>query len=406
VIYQALLSTHALGAINRTATVCLRFALTLVMIKHLGFAELGIFALCSAAALILPEVSGFGISQPAAREAIHNPAAVVKRLARNWIISFILCGALSAILFLSGQTLYAVFFLSVASMQLLNQDISAILINRARLIEFNAILFMRNGIWPLAAIVGFEFFGGVFDSLLYVFVAWSAAEVASAILGWRWLSQEIKRTSGAHSPLALPWVSIPFYLSDLAETFSQYLDRFVLALFLTNADVGKYFLAWSIGNALYTLSYYGVYIPERSHLLRLGHDANWPKIWQKIWRLQIPSVILLIFYLFGLAGVSVLSRQLGIDAVVGLETYIVAAGIMLTAKYCGGILAFTLYAVRYDTVFVASNIGMLLSSAALNFTLVPMLGLNGAFVSGIVTALLIYVYRYRALARMTSHAAS
>jgi hypothetical protein len=48
----------------------------------------------------------------------------------------------------------------------------------------------------------------------------------------------------------------------------------------------------------------------------------------------------------------------------------------------------------------------LFSSAALNFTLIPMLGLNGAFVSGIVTAFLVYVYRYRALARMTSYAAS
>jgi O-antigen/teichoic acid export membrane protein len=140
--------------------------------------------------------------------------------------------------------------------------------------------------------------------------------------------------SGSKLPVYLPWILIPFYLGDLAGVLSLYLDRFVLAIFLTNADVGKYFLAWSIGNFLYTLSYYGVYIPKRSDLIRLGHKANWPNIWQEIWRLQIPSGILLIFYLFGVAGASVFSRLFGIDIISGLEGYIVGASLMLSAKYC------------------------------------------------------------------------
>jgi O-antigen/teichoic acid export membrane protein len=373
----------------RGANMFAKFLLTLYTARYLGLAELGIYGLLTAAAQMGPPVLGLGTidwsmrkivtlsssdalrmiatraTLPVMMHAVLQPAAWLLNLALGTPVPWDLVVVIGLVLLLDNVT----------------SDVQDLLIARGHAQFAYVLFFLRAGLWPFVVIaLGWRYpqlrsleciLFGWLGGLIVVF-----ATLACCVLmhgRWRhlrfqaqWLRQAISEGR-------------PFYLKDLSASASQYLDRFLISLFLGLELTGVYTLFWSVTNVVHNLATFGIVQAQISKLIAAvaGHDLSQFRLLER--RLQYETLAWSAALACAVsAAMPLLFRMIDRPLVhdnFAVYWVVLAATLMRIGADGYG---FVLLALRMDVAIAVIGVCGALLSAALNLALVPTFGLLGA----------------------------
>jgi O-antigen/teichoic acid export membrane protein len=249
----------------RAGTLGARFALSIYLVRVLGFAALGRFGLIAGLAGVLPSVLGFGMSYHVNRTLLHADRQEGYRLLRDRmaisVALLMLLWGIGAFAVTMGLELppLALVAAAIISLEVIAFDTHVGLLNLGRPLIANLLLFVRSASWivPLIAVGLVWPAGRSFDAVL---TFWLAALVVNVALLPVLLMRDanLKRIMAQPIDWRTPWVQAsrtPFiYLNDMAQAGQVYLDRFVVAHQLGIAAAGVYTLVFSVTHGVYLLS--------------------------------------------------------------------------------------------------------------------------------------------------------
>jgi O-antigen/teichoic acid export membrane protein len=142
----------------------------------------------------------------------------------------------------------------------------------------NVSAFLRGAAWILVY-VPVAVWDPALRSNVVLFEFWLGGSV-SAFLLFVWASRSWPWRAAFSLPFKLAWITTTIrkafliYVSDLSFVGSQYLDRYLVTLFLGLQLTGVYFLYWSVANAVGTFVSMVVFQIQRPRLIRAYHDGG------------------------------------------------------------------------------------------------------------------------------------
>ncbi len=388
-----------------------KFALTLYTAHYLGLADLGLYGLIVAVTTILPAFAGFGtndwtLRQVAGGQSARTTALITTRLSMV-VIFHIVCQpiafAANAAFGTPVPWSLAIVIGVVAVLEHVAADTNDMLVFRNHAVLANLLFFLRAGVWPLGVIaLGIAI--PATRTINYLMYGWLAGLLLTfAILAG------YAATHGHFQRMGFDWArmrtgiraSVPFYLKDMSIASGLYLDRFLVTLFLGIESAGVYTFFWSIANVIHNLCFYGIFQP---HLAKLVQAASAGK--QHFRRALLHVELLTVS--FALAGaislifalpylLPYLNRPL-------LSTHLMVFNIIVAAtllRLAADAYNYVLLALHHDRAIAIVNMAGVPISAGLYTLLIPLLGLEGAALSYLITGAFLFAPRWLLSRRYT-----
>jgi O-antigen/teichoic acid export membrane protein len=255
----------------RVGSLALKFALTIVVTRTLGFDAVAAYGFAIAASVVASKVLGLGFSTELNRRLSgDSPIRAIqsaKRLFALYIAVYaLLClplaapGVASRLLHLAAlpnTPLWLVALVACAEHAAL--EVNSYLYSLHRPNAASWLLFLRTGAWAAVAIAALMFHQ--MGSIEAVFATWLVANVGVVALGWIFIGRVASSFSSSHgrsvatAGLSKVWIDgLPFFIALLLLSVLQYLERFVAAGILTANELGRYVFVWSIANAIQTVA--------------------------------------------------------------------------------------------------------------------------------------------------------
>jgi O-antigen/teichoic acid export membrane protein len=382
-----------------------KFALTFYIARVLGLADLGIYGLIAGGTTIVPALFGFGITDWISRVIVNLPSQqaipyMTSRVALSaavqvigqplaWLINYALGAPIPwHVVVLAGPILF---------LEHIVNDAQDMLIFRGRVYFASVVLFLRAGLWPPLVML-WAWLDPAARTLDHLLLGWLAGLV---LVGLVLASQLLAHQRWRFLGLRIRWLadcirsSTPFYLKDISNVGSLYLDRFVVSLLLGLELTGVYTFFWSFANVVNSLVIYGTVQPSIPHLVVAARDPD-PAVLRRLERrVQIETGSWAALLAFGaVVAMPFVLPYLGRPL---LQNYVFVFWIMMAAtllRVGADCYSYVLLALHRDrAIAVISMIGAL-GSAALNATLIPLVGLVGAGLSYLVTASALLIARY------------
>jgi O-antigen/teichoic acid export membrane protein len=269
-------------------------------------------------------------------------------------------------------------------------------------VSANAIAFLRGTAWilcyiPLAIwdpglrtlpyLFAFWLAGGFFSLVLFVYLSWS----------WPWMAAFSRpfKTSVVTGTLRK---SVFFYVSDLSFIASQYVDRYLVTLFLGIKAAGIYFLFWTVANA--ATAFLGLVLAQKQRPLLIaaykrGGLAEHSRLtWGFLQTTVLATAALSIAV--G-AAFQFLLPWLGQASLAGHwpAFWLIVAGIAL--RYLAEFLGMGLFTAHRDQITMVTNVVSVCVLVVAQVLLLPVAGLHGAGAAILVTFAGISLWRYRLL---------
>lgn len=388
-----------LSVANRLGSIGLRFVLLMSIARAGGLDNLALYGYMAGAASLVPPIFGFGKSLPLTRMARQHMKQVIDLLKRNWIVSFVACAASGMILLWSGNTGLALFAIAVAPFQLPVADLQNMLANAGLNAQYSIVYFIRNVVSVLFSIALINLLHEE-HIMLSIIAPWALCDLLALGASWYWARGMPQSSDEAKGTLDVSPVNIGFYLSDIMGGVSVYIDRFVLGLLLTSAVVGTYFFAWSFGNTVYTVLYFGFYMNIRGSMIEAAKEKDFSKLRRHVQLLVSSSIFLYTMFVFGVVGFCyIFERWVFAREIIMSRDLILATGLIMAMRFIADSQSFALYALGDKNYFVSSNLGAGFLSIAGNCALVPFFGAYGSILSAILVNLLLFFYRLHGLRR-------
>ncbi|MCA8022946.1 polysaccharide biosynthesis protein [Burkholderia metallica] len=257
----------------RVGSLAMKFALTIVVARTLGFDAVAAYGFAVAASVVASKVLGLGFSTELNRRLSGDaPADAIRTAARLFVLYGFVYAALCAPLAVPG---WAAGMLHVATLPNLPLALVALIacaehaalevntylfsLHRARAASW--LLFVRTGAWAGVAIAALAV--GAIGSIDALFALWLAADVAVVAAGWLVIMRVARALPAPRTPAGAPashglsgvWLDgLPFFVALLLMSVLQYLERFAAAGVLPAAELGRYVFVWSIANAIQTVA--------------------------------------------------------------------------------------------------------------------------------------------------------
>lgn len=261
-------STAALLMGLRTATLFVKFGLTLYLAKYLSLEILGLYGLLSAAQILLPALASLGLNLSLTRYAVTEaPDAVVRRIYGYLLLvfTFYLLGTLAALLIL-GEA-YSPAFIVVASALLLfenlNSDAYNLLTNRMQPVLANVLHFIRSALWALV-FMSMGWWSAEFHSFAWMLTCWTAGSVSAFLmLAWslrRWPFGSLSWFSAGGLVALVQEIRQSWFLfiNGVVTRLGSQADRFIVSVMLGLELTGVYVFFVQIASALSNLHYTGI----------------------------------------------------------------------------------------------------------------------------------------------------
>ncbi len=390
-----------------------KFALTLYTAHYLGLADLGLYGLIVAVTTILPAFAGFGtndwiLRQVAGDQSARATVLITTRL--SMIVFFhLVC---QPIAFAANAAMgtpipwsLAAVIGMVAFLDHLAADTNDMLVFRNHALFANVLLFLRAGTWPLGVIalglalpatrtIDYLMYGWLVSLLLTfaVLAGFAAKHGHLQRMGFDWARMRI----GIRA-------SVPFYLKDMGIAAGLYLDRFLVTLFLGMESAGVYTFFWSVANVVHNLCFYGVFQPHIARLMQAA-GAGKQHFRTALARIELltggfavagaVSLILILPYLLPYLDRPLLSAHL-------MVFNIIAAATLL--RLAADSYNYVLLALHHDRAIAIVNMAGVPVAAALYTLLIPLLGLEGAALSYLITGALLFTPRWLLSRRHTAY---
>ncbi|KIZ47887.1 hypothetical protein OO17_02095 [Rhodopseudomonas palustris] len=380
-----------------------RFLLILFISRYLDLATLGLFGLASGFVAMAPAVTGLGMVHVIMRDAVTMaPVRLTDALRHYWTYTIGLYAVVLAISGLAAAAIGApiwVVVVAIALFEQLGNDIFQLLSNLERPLLANFTGFLRGAAWilvylPLA--LGFPALRSLDSLLLFWLIgaATSVAVFAVATRTWPWID-------AFRLPFRLSWLkslmrsSLVIYASDLSYIASQYIDRYLVTLFLGLELTGVYMLYWTAANAIYTFVSMTVLQQQRPILIKAHHQGDAAHREQCIRLVRAAAIMAVAVGLAVTIGFEIvlpLLRQ-PLASLNIVAFWLIVAGIVARCIADWGAMA--LFSARRDRVMTATNLVAIALLSFFQVVLLPLAGLAGAGIALLLTFGAIAGWRYK-----------
>ena len=407
------------NAALRTVGLGSRFLLAMFMARYMTLQDIGTFALLAGAAGLLPSVAGLGLNFFMARSLVGIGHDQAVGIARERLAISVLTGALcSALLYsLVNADLLRLPFspwlaIAILMLELLGFDLQIALLARSRSTFANLLLFFRNGAWVIP----------------FMLLAWALPPFRSIeTLAWCWLGgiavshllmarqylpdyhAIFKRASPRPAGFAASVGSsaAKIYLSDLGLAGSVYLDRFIITSLEDVRTAGIYFFYASIVNSAYVICLAAtvqVYQPQ----LRAAFQAGGVQGLRVALRTRFRSTAMLTAVALTAAApatyaAALVSGKAEIIAAFDVVPVLLAAyGVKMLSDFMSTALA----AAEKDVHYALFNMAGLVLTVIGCLVAIPVMGIRGAAVAVLMSAMILLLLRIGSWRRMEALALS
>ncbi|MET4257989.1 O-antigen/teichoic acid export membrane protein [Bradyrhizobium sp. S3.12.5] len=388
----------------RASVMASKFALALFIARYLDLSSLGLYGLATAAMGTIPIVVNLGMNHLLMRDAVTaSTGDMIDSMRHYW--SFVVSAYLALltiaalVIFVFGTSALWVLIIAVIMFEHIGNDIFYLLSSLQHHFSANAISFIRGAAWilvyiPLAIwdpsfsslpdLFGFWLMGGVVSIGLFVFLSWSWPWRASFSLPLRpsVITNAIRK-------------SFLMLLSDLGFIASQFVDRYLITLFLGLKVAGIYFLFWTVGSSATTFLGFIFQQKQRPLLISAyrtgGPSAHCQLVWRFTQTTAFATVALSIVVGFAF---QILLPQLGqpVLAAQWPAFWLIVTG--LAVRYLADFGAVGLFTAHRDRMTTITNVALGCVSVIAQLVLLPIAGLYGAGGAILFTSLVIALWRY------------
>jgi O-antigen/teichoic acid export membrane protein len=387
-------ASHAFTLMTlRALSIATKFGLTLFIARYLGLAQLGIYGLAVSATVLTPVVLGFGVANNLGREAIrHGPSSVTLRMLQYFLYLIPAYAGIGWIIaaFFPIDAVQAGAFGFLLFLEQVQTDLFALMTVAGAVYGANLIYFVRTSAWafiymPLALA------NPSWRSLTVIVWFWLAGDIAATILAvlvtptWRWFEAAL---AVPKARLTLPHRhgSTLLYLSDITNTGFQYVDRYIIGIFLSPELLGVYTLFWSVVNAISNMIANAAVQTRKGALVQMARDFSRQAFNRSLRNVAIMSSQLAT----ALSAAAIVLMYLAIPYIRRPELdrylptlFILCGAMILRTSY--EVIAISFYAYRRDDLILYSCVTTLIVSLALNIGLVPAFGVWGASLALLVS---------------------
>lgn len=364
-----------------------KFALTLFIARFLDLHTLGVYGLVAGAAVIFPIAAGLGLIRILSRNAVTQQLDEVIRVLRlYWGVQAAIYGLIGFVGLGIGIYLHqfalASIVLSIVFLEHVNGDLFVLLNHLLRPCLANVLMFFRTAAWICVYMI-LAFLFPSFRDLNILLMFWvgggllAIAGFALATRDWPWLSTTPgrgRREWFFHYFKA----SHTLYVNDVVNAAAQYVDRYLVSVFMGLEFTGVYVLFWSIGNALSNLVDTGIIQVSGPRLIdaHVRQDRSYWALFRLLLIQTVAISIVLAIAAGGLVKIAIpyLDRPLVADWMPVL--WLVLLGFVLRMAYE---VQGTIFYSRYkDSFTLFSGLFVIALSILANVTLIPAFALNGA----------------------------
>ncbi len=385
-------------------------AFYVIITKTLSTTYVGVITLILAISSLLNIVFSFGV--PISAQHFVSYYKGRRDFAEMWGLSrtFIIIGtllALSGVAFslLTAKTLASLFFHNVTYYPFIYMASfyigAGIIFGVLHGITLGHQMFRADGIIyllsaSLSYLVGLLFLL-IFHSVLYVFVGFGLSYLYGSIIYVVLLFNKEPSIKEKKSKTPLPKIlgySWPIILSSLIGYGSTYVDRFVVAYFLSLSTLGIYGFALTISASLAFFSgpLVNILIPKLSEYFS-ANDKD-----KLRWGVNLSSALMILIYspiTLGVASIaplvlSLLARSIYITGTIAL---IILLGIS-SLFILWSVFSSVIYAIGKTKIYILSTSITLMSNVALSFLLIPRVGMTGAAIANSSVSVISFIITY------------
>ncbi|MFM0186658.1 polysaccharide biosynthesis protein [Paraburkholderia nemoris] len=274
----------------RILALALKFALTIVLARSLGFAAVAGYGLALAVSVVSSKILGLGFSTEINRRlSLSDPTDAIREVGRLLLLYCVVYGAIAAVVaMLHGSSefarirptiLWGVVLVAFSEHAGLETTSYVFSLHRPR--AGAMLLFVRTGAWAGVAIIGLLVHA--VRSVEVIFMLWWTTNVITAItacwLIWR-RSIEVGLVDADQSPRNLRggrsvWIDgMPFFVATIMLSGLQYAERFIASGVMAADALGRYVFSWSISNAIQTIAYATIAVTAGPRLIRVLSVAD------------------------------------------------------------------------------------------------------------------------------------
>ncbi|GJL86233.1 MAG: hypothetical protein DHS20C02_20080 [Micavibrio sp.] len=392
-------AVHSIAIMNlRGISLVVKFALTLFIARFMGFESLGLYGLITAASIMAPGFLGLGIIYTLNREAVTQTIAEITQAltyyGRYIIILYaflltaaILIGLVTGNFFMILAVSILIFFEHV------NHDLYQLLLNLSRPFLANFLHFLRTALWAII-FMALAFFFPSLRTVEFLLIGWICGSVC-CFLGFIWFSYNWPWGAKKFSVVSLKeWVIQEFrqsrtlYMNGFANTATQYLDRYLITLFLGLELTGIYVFFWQLNSALSNLLNTGIIQIARPKMVRAYKNRE--PAYSSIYQSCLKNTLLASIAMALAAGLGMYILIPYIDRPQAMEWFpilwIILVGFVLIARTEVQQLIF--YSQHKDGLALIAGLSTLAGAVLFNLILIPILGLWGVGLSLIMVSLL------------------
>ncbi|MDX3965454.1 MAG: polysaccharide biosynthesis protein [Bradyrhizobium sp.] len=388
----------------RASVMGCKFGLALFIARYLDLSSLGLYGLAAGAIAAVPTVVNLGMNHLLMRDAVTaSTSETIDGMRHHWcFVAFayaVLLTITTLVTVLFGTPPLWIIIVAVIMFEHVGNDIFYLLSSLQRHVWANAISFIRGAAWILIY-VPLAIWDPSFRSLSYLFGFWLVGGVASVGLfaslsrSWPWLAS-FSRPFRLRVITDAIQKSFLMLLSDVGFITSQYIDRYLITLFLGLKVAGIYFLFWTVGNSATTF-------------LALVHQQKQRPSLISAYRTSGPSAHRLLAWRFlqtTALATAVLSTVIGLTFQVLLPWvaqpalvaqwpafWLIVAG--LAVRYMADFGALALFTAHLDRLTTVTNLASVGILVLVQLALLPIAGLHGAGAAILLTSLVIALWRY------------
>lgn len=383
-----------------------KFLLAIYTAEYLSLSDLGIYGLLVGGTSIVPAIAGLGLTYGVVRRVGSLPLAQAVPMAYSRTVLSLLVHSVGQPLvllgfFLAGLHLPLVPTLLGCAILLLDTlaaEVHEVLIARRHIFLANWLCFLRQGLWPLPAMV-LGLLVPQARSLTILLIFWCGALVLTwAILCWLLLQKGLWRYVRLEMNLVLgEWrSSLTLYIKDVSGTVSAFADRFLISIFLGLELSGIYSLLWAIANVVHSLVTYSVVQTHTASMIDAARERTADRFRALERRLQMEASGWAL--LFAVAIAAVMPMVLTHLDRPEVQQYLPVFWLILLAtllRIGADSYGYALFAFHRDRAIAWIAVTGAVLSAALNVTLMPLAGLWGASLAYILTSAALLAVRFQ-----------
>ncbi|WP_083654886.1 lipopolysaccharide biosynthesis protein [Burkholderia sp. SRS-W-2-2016] len=276
----------------RIAALALKFVLTIVVARVLGFAAVADYGLALALSVVASKLLGLGFSTEINRRlsaeqplpAIHDARRLLLLYGAVYVaIAVVVGGVYHAGVFdgfsrIAPGILWGVMLVAFSEHAGLETTSYVFSLHRAR--AGAVLLFIRTGGWAAVAIA--VLLAGLSRSVETIFALWCGTNVFASLAALWCIARrerELKLNRDASNRDAVAqhsnggfrsvWLDgLPFFVAATLLSGLQYGERFLASQVFSSYTLGRYVFAWSISSSIQTIAYATIVVTAGPRLVR------------------------------------------------------------------------------------------------------------------------------------------